>query len=404
VVRGKVDLPKGEPVGYVYVENVFAPAVRGEKVTIEQVRKQFVPDWAVIQRGTMVEFPNTDSVYHNVFSQSSGNSFDLGLYNSTSARQEPHLQRAGLGGHLLQHPPADGGQHPGGAQPALRQGEARRAFEINDVPAASARWWPGRPARACVQWVELDGGEAADISFKLEPKLPVTRTRTASSTGLTNEKRHSASADLACSPPARAPTRTVRHAAGPSSRGERRPPRRGRGRATSCSSRGHESRPGEEQPRCHLTGDDWWRFRASSCACSPPGRERDAGSPSGSRRPMFWDQQTAVEAATVWGSLCNECHGGRRAIRDAMNMPPPPSSWGRGTGLFFGQRKSYEALFTIVSGGGPERNGKKSEMPAWRGRLAREQIWAILYFLEYQSGGIEGRFPPSLYPRQSDNN
>ncbi|HXU82455.1 MAG TPA: hypothetical protein VN914_13725, partial [Polyangia bacterium] len=85
VVRGKVDLPKGEPVAYVYVENVFAPAVHGEKVVIEQVRKQFVPNWAVIQRGTMVEFPNTDSVYHNVFSQSSGNSFDLGLYNSASA-------------------------------------------------------------------------------------------------------------------------------------------------------------------------------------------------------------------------------------------------------------------------------------------------------------------------------
>jgi hypothetical protein len=26
-------------------------------------------------------------------------------------------------------------------------------------------------------------------------------------------------------------------------------------------------------------------------------------------------------------------------------------------------------------------------------------IWALLYFLEYQSGGIEGRFPPSLYPK-----
>jgi hypothetical protein len=38
-------------------------------------------------------------------------------------------------------------------------------------------------------------------------------------------------------------------------------------------------------------------------------------------------------------------------------------------------------------------------MPPWRGKLAREEIWALLYFLEYQSGGIEGRFPPSLYPR-----
>jgi mono/diheme cytochrome c family protein len=155
----------------------------------------------------------------------------------------------------------------------------------------------------------------------------------------------------------------------------------------------------EEQSTLHLA-DEWWRFRAEFLRMSVGQvRERDQEISERQPPPQFWDQQTAVEAASVWGSLCNECHGGRRAIGDAMKMPPPPSSWGRGTGLFFGQRRPYETLFAIVSGGGPERNGKKSEMPAWRGRLAREQIWAILYFLEYQSGGIEGRFPPSLYPR-----
>ena len=82
-----------------------------------------------------------------------------------------------------------------------------------------------------------------------------------------------------------------------------------------------------------------------------------------------------------------------------MKMPPPPAGWGRGDGLFFGNRRPYETLFHVVYNGGPERNGKRSEMPAWKGKLAKEQIWAILYFLEYQSGGIEGRFPPSLYPR-----
>ena len=51
------------------------------------------------------------------------------------------------------------------------------------------------------------------------------------------------------------------------------------------------------------------------------------------------------------------------------------------------------------SSAGPERNGVRSEMPPWRGKIAKELIWALLYFLEYQSGGIEGRFPPSLYPR-----
>ena len=40
-------------------------------------------------------------------------------------------------------------------------------------------------------------------------------------------------------------------------------------------------------------------------------------------------------------------------------------------------------------------------MPAWRGKLSKEQIWALIYFVEYQSGGIEGRFPPSLYPRET---
>jgi mono/diheme cytochrome c family protein len=160
----------------------------------------------------------------------------------------------------------------------------------------------------------------------------------------------------------------------------------------------------EEHVSLHLA-EDWWRFRGEFLRLTvAQAKERDQEISERQPPPQFWDQQTASEAAAVWGSLCNECHGGRRQIGDAMKMPPPPATWGRGSGLFFGQRRSYEALFGIVAGGGPERNGKKSEMPAWRGRLAREQIWAILYFLEYQSGGIEGRFPPSLYPRQSGEN
>jgi mono/diheme cytochrome c family protein len=160
----------------------------------------------------------------------------------------------------------------------------------------------------------------------------------------------------------------------------------------------------DEMPPLHIA-DDWWRYRSEFLRISPAqARERDAQFSERQPPPIFWDQQTAIEAAAVWGSLCNECHGGRRRVEDAAKMPPPPAGWGRGDGLFFGQRRAYDTLFNVVNGGGPERNGKKSEMPAWRGRLAREQIWAILYFLEYQSGGIEGRFPPSLYPRQSGGN
>jgi mono/diheme cytochrome c family protein len=158
----------------------------------------------------------------------------------------------------------------------------------------------------------------------------------------------------------------------------------------------------DDLPPLHLA-DDWWRFRAEFLRTNPAQvRDRDQGISDRQPPPVFWDQQTALEAAAVWGALCNECHGGRRKVEDAIKMPPPPAGWGRGEGLFFGVRRPYEALFNIVWNGGPDRNGKKSEMPAWRNRLAREQIWAILYFLEYQSGGIEGRFPPSLYPRMSE--
>jgi hypothetical protein len=160
-------------------------------------------------------------------------------------------------------------------------------------------------------------------------------------------------------------------------------------------------RPRAEQP-IHV-GDTWWRFRGEFLKLTDDQvRERDAAISAYQPPASFWDNQTAVEAVSVWGVLCNQCHGGRRRVEDAIAMPPPPDAWGRGDGLFFGARRPYVEVFAMVANGGPIRDSKRA-MPAWRNVLAREQIWAMLYFLEYQSGGIEGRFPPSLYPRmQSD--
>jgi mono/diheme cytochrome c family protein len=151
------------------------------------------------------------------------------------------------------------------------------------------------------------------------------------------------------------------------------------------------------------TGELWWAFRASFLGMNDRQvRDRDAAISETEAPDKFWDGQTAVEAASLWSSLCNECHGGRRKIEDALAMPPPPDNWGRGEGLFFGKRRPFADVFNMVYNGGPTRNGKRSEMPPWRGKIAREQIWAVLYFLVYQSGGIEGPFPPSLQPRQND--
>lgn len=70
----------GQPIGevYVYVDGIHTGPVRGKTLEIKQRDKQFSPRVAVVPVGTRVIFPNQDTVIHNVFSQSPGNTFDLG--------------------------------------------------------------------------------------------------------------------------------------------------------------------------------------------------------------------------------------------------------------------------------------------------------------------------------------
>jgi plastocyanin len=55
--------------------------------------KQFSPRALAIPVGAKVQFPNLDSIFHNIFSVSSPNQFDLGLYkggaNKTQSFQQP---------------------------------------------------------------------------------------------------------------------------------------------------------------------------------------------------------------------------------------------------------------------------------------------------------------------------
>jgi hypothetical protein len=157
-----------------------------------------------------------------------------------------------------------------------------------------------------------------------------------------------------------------------------------------------------EQPPVHV-GELWWSFRAPFLNISEgQGRERDGAISDRQPPEDFWDRQTSVETIAIWSVFCNECHGGRRKMSDVVKMPEPAPAWGRGDGLFFGMRRPYTEIFRTISNGKIEKEGNRWRMPSWKGKLSREQIWALIYFVEYQSGGIEGRFPPSLYPRSDD--
>jgi len=47
---------------------------------LDQRNLQFVPQVLAVRVGTLVKFPNTDRVFHNVFSFKDGKQFDLGVY------------------------------------------------------------------------------------------------------------------------------------------------------------------------------------------------------------------------------------------------------------------------------------------------------------------------------------
>jgi len=51
-----------------------------------QRNKTFEPHVLIVQLGTMVEFPNQDPFFHNIFSLYDGRRFDLGLYESGTKR------------------------------------------------------------------------------------------------------------------------------------------------------------------------------------------------------------------------------------------------------------------------------------------------------------------------------
>ena len=83
VVEGRVKVPGGDTSElYVYVDNFRGPPVRGKAVEIKQENKQFIPRVQVVPVGTTVSFPNLDPIFHNVFSNSPRNGFDLGSYRA----------------------------------------------------------------------------------------------------------------------------------------------------------------------------------------------------------------------------------------------------------------------------------------------------------------------------------
>jgi len=72
----------------VWIEGVPGAEAPAKTVgaAVRQRDKTFVPRVVAVTKGSSVEFPNDDKIFHNVFSLSQNSKFDLGLYKSGSSR------------------------------------------------------------------------------------------------------------------------------------------------------------------------------------------------------------------------------------------------------------------------------------------------------------------------------
>jgi plastocyanin len=62
------------------------PSVRQQDLRLVQRHKMFEPHLLVVEARSLVQFPNDDPFFHNVFSLFEGKRFDLGLYEAGSTR------------------------------------------------------------------------------------------------------------------------------------------------------------------------------------------------------------------------------------------------------------------------------------------------------------------------------
>ena len=173
-LEGKVDVPSGEPVAYVYVENVRGSAVH-KRVSIEQKEKRFVPSWAVVRRGTTIAFPNYDNIHHSVISLSSGNAFELGLESAEGPAKSHTFNAPGVVDVYCN-------LHPKMAASVLivpnrlfAKVRADGTFTIEKVPRGQRKivaWSPG--AKLASRWVQI-GKRPTAVELTLEPRSSIHR-------------------------------------------------------------------------------------------------------------------------------------------------------------------------------------------------------------------------------------
>jgi plastocyanin len=155
----------------VYLENGLTAALEARepvRARMDQRNETFLPHVLAVDAGTLVDFPNSDSTYHNVFSISKARPFDLGRYaqgKSKSVRfDRPGIVRVFCDIHAHMSAFVLVFSHPYYATT-----EADGRYRIDNVPPGTysvAAWYEGEARETRTITVPPQG--AVDLDFVVQ--------------------------------------------------------------------------------------------------------------------------------------------------------------------------------------------------------------------------------------------
>jgi plastocyanin len=148
----------------VYVDGARAKP-RSSRATVTMKGKAFTPRVLVVGVGTTVDFPNEDPIFHNVFSVSGDNRFDLDLYKRPKSGswtfQHPGLARVYCNIH-----PQMSAVVLVRDNPFFTKAAPDGSFSLEDVPAGryTLKAWHERGGEAAAEVVvPAEGRTAAEL-------------------------------------------------------------------------------------------------------------------------------------------------------------------------------------------------------------------------------------------------
>ena len=135
----------------VWLEPAGGKIIRKSPATFQMMTrgKMLIPHVMAIPTGSTVEFPNDDPISHNLFSLSTGNSFDLGLYRRGAGKSEKFDSPGLVNVYCNVHPNMSSVIHVM-ATPFYVFSDPAGKYALTDVPPGKYR---------LVAWNEI-GGQA----------------------------------------------------------------------------------------------------------------------------------------------------------------------------------------------------------------------------------------------------